>query len=53
MLETGCMKGYRDESVRLQVVHLVHLIGALNLAFLTFFCNAVAILYVLCCSRGV
>lgn len=25
-LETGHMKGYKDESVRLQSVHLVHLV---------------------------
>lgn len=33
-LETGHMKGYRDESVRLPLVHLVYLIRTLNLAFL-------------------
>lgn len=39
-LETGPVKGYRDESVRLQLLSLVHLVGALNLTFLTPFAFA-------------
>lgn len=33
-LENGHMKAYRDESVRLQLIHLVHTVQALSLAFI-------------------